>query len=255
MLRSLVLVLLMVMGSTSRIAAQDAPTLPAPRDPSAPEPETLPPAGGLAVEEAREVEGDEEAEAEVETADDRRIPIVPVPARPSPIDEDLDVSGEPPLEEGDPIDEGFELPPIPDEPPIFRLRAGAGVSLPTGGSTEAAARFSQDFEVQMRELAPFYFGLGGAETLANGVVLGQLGVNVGLAAWIAEDPLYRLQGAIHFHIGAVFGGGYLDFDLGGEIDLRMLVADDIIELHARGGFFTLGGVSSINISGGIGVAF
>lgn len=250
MLRSsCVLVLGIVLGTASLTRAQDAPPpLPPPRDPSALEEEPLPVEG----EPAEEGVGEEEA---LETAEERRVPIVPVPTRPSPADEGLDVSGEPPLEEGSPIDEGFELPPIPDEPPIFRLRAGAGVSLPTGGSTNAAARFSQDFEVQMRELAPFYFGLGGAETLSDGNVIGQAGANVGLAAWITEDPLYRIQGAIHFHIGAVFGGGYLDFDLGGEIDLRMLVADDIIELHARGGFFTLGGVSSINISGGIGVAF
>jgi hypothetical protein len=205
--------------------------------------------------EGEPAEAPGEADEAFETAEDRRVPIVPVPPRPGLDEDSLDVSGEPPLEEGEAIDEGFELPPIPDEPPIFRLRAGAGVSLPTGGSTDAAARFAQDFEVQMRELAPFYFGLGGAETLSAGNVIGQLGANVGLAAWIMEDPLYRIQGAIHFHIGAVFGGGYLDFDLGGEIDLRMLVADDIIELHARGGFFTFGGVSSINISGGIGVAF
>lgn len=246
---SCLLVLGMVLGLTSLARAQDeAPLLPSPRDPSAPEAETVP----LESEPAEEGAAEEEA---FETAEERRVPIVPVPPRPSPADEGLGVSGEPPLEEGEPIDEGFELPPIPDEPPTFRLRAGAGVSLPTGGPTEAAARFSQDFEVQMRELAPFYFGLGGAEVVNSAFVLGQLGVNVGLAAWIAEDPLYRVQGAIHFHIGAVFGGGYLDVDLGGEIDLRMLVADDIIELHARGGFFTFGGVSSINISGGIGVAF
>ncbi len=246
----------MLLASGSLAVAQDAPSLPPPRDPSAPDAETLPPPGepatldGEAEDDATEAD-EEGAEEEEGEDDERRVPIVPVPPRPS----DEDDWEDDPVGEGEPIDEGFELPPIPDEPPIFRLRAGAGVSLPTGGPTEAGARFSQDFEVHMRELAPFYFGIGGAETLTAGVVIGQVGANAGLAAWIMEDPLYRLQGAIHFHIGAVFGGGYADVDLGGEVDIRMLLADDYFELHVRGGFFTFGGVSSINISGGLGVAF
>jgi hypothetical protein len=64
-----------------------------------------------------------------------------------------------------------------------------------------------------------------------------------------------VQGAIHFHIGAAFGGGYANFNVGGEIDLRLLVADDILELHVRGGFLTLNGIPAVNITGGIGVAF
>ncbi len=48
---------------------------------------------------------------------------------------------------------------------------------------------------------------------------------------------------------------FANFDIGGEVDIRMLVADDVLELHLRGGFFTLSSIPYVNISGGLGVAF
>jgi hypothetical protein len=204
------------------------------------------------------------------------VPLIPTPPRPGPSEEALEEEmleeeeeereealaegafreetlEEP--EEGETVDEGFELPPRPDEPPEFRLRAGAGVSLPTAGDTQPAFRVTQDFEIQLRDVAPFYFGIGGAEILTAAFVIGQVGLNAGLAAWIARDPMFRLQGSIHVHLGAAFGGGFANFDIGGEVDVRMLVADDILELHVRGGFFTLSSVPYVNITGGLGIAF
>lgn len=188
----------------------------------------------------------------------QEVPIVPTPPRPSPneeLEEEEAWEEEEGAAEGETVDEGFELPPIPDEPPQFRLRAGAGVALPTAGATTPAFRVSQDFEIQLREIAPFYFGVGGAEILTADGLIGQAGVNAGLAAWIARDPMFRLQGAIHVHLGAAFGGGFANFDIGGEVDIRLLVADDILEFHLRGGFFTFVSIPFVNISAGLGVAF
>lgn len=244
--RSLV-VLLLAWSVTSLAHAQDLPTVAEVEDERAPE-ETLEEPD----DEGELVAGD--APDDIETDEERRIAPVPTP---EPIGEDdddfIDVSGEPPLEEGETVDEGFELPPVPDEPPIVHVRAGAGVSLFTSSIGTAQARFSQDLEVHLRELAPFYFGVGGAEIVGD-LLIGQAGANLGLAAWIAQQEDFRVQGAIHFHIGAVFGA-FTNFNVGGEIDLRLLVADDHLEFHVRGGFFTLGPTPAINISGGIGVAF
>lgn len=180
-------------------------------------------------------------------------PIVPVPARPAPADDALEDEEE--LGEGVPIDEGFELPPRLREPPEYRLRAGAGVALPTAGDTRALLRITQDVELQPLPTSPFYFGVGGAEVLGGSFVIGTVGANLGLAAWVASDPSFRLQGAIHLHLGAAFGGGTVSPDIAGEVDLRLLTAEDVLELHLRGGFFTLGGVTFLDITAGLGVAF
>jgi hypothetical protein len=186
-------------------------------------------------------------------------PIIPVPATPQPDDE-----GEEELEEGEedessgegvPIDEGLELPPRLPEPPEYRLRAGAGVALPTAGDTRPLARITQDFEVQPLPATPFYFGVGGAEVLGGAFVIGTVGANIGLAAWVASEPNLRFQGAIHLHLGASFGGGFVSFDAAGEVDLRLLTGDDLLELHLRGGFFTLQSITYIDITAGLGLAF
>jgi len=180
-------------------------------------------------------------------------PLIPVPARPAPDDEELEDDAE--RGEGVPIDEGFELPPRVREPPEYRLRAGAGVALPTAGDTRALLRLTQDVELQPLPTTPFYFGVGGAEVIGGSFVIGTVGANLGLAAWVASDPAFRLQGAIHLHLGAAFGGGNVGPDIAGEVDLRLLTADDVLELHLRGGFFTLGGVTFLDITAGLGVAF
>lgn len=186
-------------------------------------------------------------------------PIIPVPATPVPEedeDEELDEGdGGGSAEEGVPVDDGIELPPRLREPPEYRLRAGAGVALPTADDTRPLARITQDFEVQPLPAAPFYFGVGGAEVVGGAFVIGTVGANLGLAAWVASDPGFRLQGAIHLHLGVSFGGSNVSPDIAGEVDVRLLTAEDILELHLRGGFFTLAGITHIDITAGVGVAF
>lgn len=193
------------------------------------------------------------------------VPIIPVPATPVPEEEDDDELSSDPGdagssdeeaeddEEGVPVDDGIELPPRPWEPPEFRLRAGAGIALPTAGDNRPLARITQDVELQLRDAAPFYFGIGGAEVFST-FVIGTVGVNAGLAAWVLQDPGIRLQGAIHVHLGASFGGGYVSPDIAGEVDFRLLTADDYLELHLRGGFFTLNSITYLDITAGIGIA-
>lgn len=193
-----------------------------------------------------------------EEADDEDEILAPT-ERPRPSDEELEAEeeGERAAEEpdGEPtiIDDDMELPPDPPDLPEFRLRAGAGVALPTAGDFGLGFRITQDFEWQPRGGEPFFVGLGGAEILGAGVV-GQAHVRLGLHAWFCEERPVRCQAAVAFVGGAAFGSNLVAPNIAGDTDLRFLFWERL-ELHVRGGFSFLANVPFIDITGGIGVAF
>lgn len=226
--------------------------------PGEPNPRGVPIDEGIIESEERRASEEEEeelddAEAAAEDA------IIPPPPRRRPSEEELDEeeeaerAAEEPDDDPDPIDEDMELVPDPPDLPEWRLRAGAGVALPTAGEYGVALRLTQDAEWQPRGVEPFLFGIGGSENVANGVI-GQAHARVGLHAWFCEEGPMRCQAAIAVIGGAAFGLGNVGPDVAGEVDMRLLFWETL-ELHVRGGFFTLGGVALIDITGGLGVAF
>lgn len=205
-------------------------------------------------------DGDEEEDEEDEEGDAADRDILPAPARPRTSDAELEAeeegrraSEEP---DGEPaiIDDDMELPPDAPDLPQLRLRAGAGVALPTASEYGIGLRLTQDFEWQPRDVAPFLVGIDGFEVVGSGGLLGGAHLRVGLHAWICEARPVRCQAAIALIGGAAFGLGNVSADIAGEIDLRLLVWDRL-EAHVRGGFFMLAGVPFIDITGGLGVAF
>jgi hypothetical protein len=213
--------------------------------------------GIIESESRRDAEEDDDALDAEAAAEDA---IIPPPPRRPPSDEELEAEEEAERmaeerDEDEPtvIDEDMDLVPDPPDLPEWRLRAGAGVALPTAGEFGFALRLTQDFEWQPRGAEPFLFGIGGSENLGAGLI-GQAHARVGLHAWFCDERPVRCQGAVAVVGGAAFGLGNVGPDLAGEVDLRFLFWERL-ELHARGGFFTLGGVALINITGGLAIAF
>lgn len=147
-------------------------------------------------------------------------------------------------------EEAEQLPPPP--PPEWRLRAGVGVALPLNGASSPFLRLHQEIEWQPTVIAPFLFGLGGAEYLLGGT-LGQADARIGMTAFFCEDAIVRCQAAVAFVVGAFFGQNLLAFDVGGEGDVRFLFG--ALELSIRLGFGGGGGLNVLHGSGGIGAAF
>ncbi len=140
--------------------------------------------------------------------------------------------------------------------PEFRIRAGGGVGIPLAGSNEVSLRLTQQVEWQPPDLEFLSFGLGGSELVVGGNSIGQVGVRVGGYAAFCHEPGLTCQGAINVQLGAIFGGGVEpSFDLSADLQLRLLIADHF-ELHVEGGFWTApGGLSYVDVTAGLGVAF
>ncbi len=144
-----------------------------------------------------------------------------------------------------------EAPPRPL--PEWRLRAGAGVGIPVSGSSTPTLRLHQEVEWQPEAVAPFVFGVGGAEYLLGGV-FGSVGGRFGMATLFCENEVMRCQGAVSIVLGAFLGEHLAAFDVGGEGDVRLLFGD-AFELSLRGGFDGGGGVNMIHVDLGLAAAF
>lgn len=151
--------------------------------------------------------------------------------------------------EGD--DDELLREPVPE--PEYRLQVGAGVTLPTGGPTELAAVLRQDFEWHPPQLAPFAIGIGGAEVIGS-YLIGRAGLRAGMFAPFCDaGGGIRCEGSLMLQLGASFGYGGMDFDVGADADLRF--GFGVFELFARGGFFIYRGFAFVDIAGGLGLIF
>ena len=169
------------------------------------------------------------------------------------LDEDLDPPA--PGGEGDPSIEEFEEQLDPTlVMPEFRVRIGGGVSIATSGTDTILARTTQELEWLPPVLQFLTVGIGAAEMFGPAGTSGQVGVRVGGYAWFCDDPLVRCMGAITIQLGAIFGAIGPDFDFSADADLRFLF-DKTFELHVRGGFFSVGTLSFVDITAGVGLAF
>jgi hypothetical protein len=153
-------------------------------------------------------------------------------------------------EEARALEEEAPRPPPPD--PEWRLRAGAGVAIPLNGASQPFLRLHQDLEWHPLAVAPFFFGIGGAQYLVP-ATLGAVNVRAGGAAWFCEDGVVRCQGTVTLTVGALIGQNLLAFDVGGEADARFLFGP--LELSLRVGFGGGGGYNFVYGQGGVGVAF
>ncbi|GAB4202523.1 MAG: hypothetical protein OHK0013_15910 [Sandaracinaceae bacterium] len=199
-----------------------------------------------------------EVEATTETPDLDVVPPPPsadpepaqarvayVPTRPAPRSrEEVEEEEMRALEEDEP------LPPTPD--PEWRLRAGAGVAIPLNGASQPFLRLHQDLEWHPLAVAPFFFGIGGAQYLVP-ATLGAVNARVGGAAWFCADGVVRCQGTVALTVGALLGQNLVAFDMGGEADARFLFG--ALELSLRVGFGGGGGYNFVYGQGGIGAAF
>lgn len=169
------------------------------------------------------------------------------------LDDDLDPPA--PGGEGDPSIEEFEEQLDPTlVMPEFRVRIGGGVSIATSGTDTILARTTQELEWLPPVLQFLTVGVGAAEMFGPAGTSGQVGVRVGGYAWFCDDPLVRCMGAITIQLGAIFGAIGPDFDFSADADLRFLF-DKTFELHVRGGFFSVGTLSFVDITAGVGLAF
>ena len=137
--------------------------------------------------------------------------------------------------------------------PEFRLRAGGGVAIATGGDTLVWAHAAEEFDWQPAALEFVEFGVGAAETIGPSVLV-QAGLRVGAYAWFCEDAIVRCQGALDLRAGVRTGAGGTGFDLGANLDLRLLF-DEAFELTLRGAFATVELVSFLDVTLHAGAAF
>jgi hypothetical protein len=175
--------------------------------------------------------------------DDEHVAYVPTRAAPRTREEVEE-------EEARALEEDEPLPPAPD--PEWRLRVGAGVAIPLNGASQPFLRLHQDLEWHPLAVAPFFFGIGGAQYLVP-ATLGAANVRVGGAAWFCEDSVVRCQGTVALTVGALIGQSLLAFDVGGEADARFLFG--AFELSLRVGFGGGGGYNFVYGQGGVGAAF
>ena len=176
-----------------------------------------------------------------EPAAPTRLPVLESPTRRVP----------PPPE---PTEAALEeaLPPTLDLPE-WRVRAGGGVGIATGGETLVWGRATQEVDVQPRELQFLEFGLAAAQTVGPATIV-QAGVRSGAFAWFCDEGDVRCQGAIDLQAGVRAGGADVAFDLGANLDLRLLIGE-VFEVSLRGGFFSVDLVSFVNATGQAGLAF
>jgi len=217
--------------------AQDeipAPPTASPGTPSAPT---------TAVQTAEPTAGPRGPSLEVATApaEPTRLPVLESPTRRVP----------PPPE---PSEAALEeaLPPTLDLPQ-WRVRAGGGVGIATGGETLVWGRATQEVDVQPRDLQFLEFGLAAAQTVGPATIV-QAGVRAGAFAWFCDEGDVRCQGAIDLQAGVRAGGADVAFDLGANLDLRLLIGE-VFEVSLRGGFFSVDLVSFVNLTGQAGIAF
>jgi len=142
------------------------------------------------------------------------------------------------------------LKPPPD--PEFRLRAGAGIALPLSVLDVPLLRIHQDFEWLPSAVAPFVFGVSGAQYLGASTLF-SVGGRIGATAFFCETEGMRCQGAISTQIGAFFGPNLVAFEATGEADARLLF--DAFEVSLRIGFGGAGGFNMLFADLGVGAAF
>jgi hypothetical protein len=177
--------------------------------------------------------------------------IVPEPSTEDPAARELDPLDDP----RDPSIEEVEAAMLPTLTlPEFRVRVGAGVSIPTSGVVAPYLRLTQDVEWMPPAAEFLSFGIGAAQTTDAGfLTIVQVGARVGGFAWLCEEGSVRCMGAITLQIGAVVGNA-VAFDLSADVALRVLF-EEIFELGLRGAFFVVDTISWLNISGEIAIAF
>lgn len=142
------------------------------------------------------------------------------------------------------------LPPPPD--PEFRLRVGTGIALPLSVYDVPFLRIHEDFEWQPAAVAPFVFGLSGAQYLGN-ATFGSVGGRIGATAFFCAVEGMRCQGGLATQIGAFFTSNSVAFEATGEGDVRLLF--DAFEVHLRVGFAGAGGINMLFADLGLGAAF
>jgi hypothetical protein len=142
------------------------------------------------------------------------------------------------------------LPPPPD--PEFRLRVGTGIALPLSVYEVPFLRIHQDFEWLPSAVAPFVFGVSGAQYIGN-ATFGSVGGRIGATAFFCEVEGMRCQGGISTQIGVFIGSNSVAFEATGEGDVRLLF--DALEVHLRVGFAGSGGINMLFADLGLGVAF
>lgn len=249
---TLVAIALSAVAAPGAARAQDAD---AGAPPAEPPPETAPePAGPEATEGLATPARDEPDQLEAEREPEPEPLPVPPPDRRGTLDLEGDQQPAPPVEEGEPGIEAYEETLEPTLVlPEWRIRLGGGVSLATSGPSGVWGRATQEVEWLPPSLQFLSVGIGAAEMFGVGVT-GQIGVRVGGYAWFCEDATVRCMGAITIQLGAIFGAIGPDFDFAADADLRFLFSQ-LIELHVRGGFFSVQMQSFVNITGGVGIAF